>query len=111
MEKMEHFRDGKLYFHDELFLENIDGHLGFHLKSGGRKQWFGYFELKNDQHINVGDHYDLVLADGRQAVINAADVPASEVPGQNLHVAEFYVVGDVRNARRGLRDTGRHRLA
>lgn len=111
MERMEHFRDGKLYKGDRLLLENLDGHLGYHLKSGGRKQWFGYFELKSEQHIAAGEHFTLLLADGRQADLNAADVPASDVPGRNVHVAEFYVVGEVRSARRGLRDEGRHRLA
>lgn len=111
MERMEHFRDARLIKHGECILDHVDGHLGHHVKSGGRKQWFGYFELRTDQHIAAGEHYQLVFADGRQAEVNAADVPASEVPGRDIHVAEFYVVGEVASARRGLGSVAKPRLA
>jgi hypothetical protein len=107
---MEHFRGATLMKHGQMVVEDVDGHLGHHVKSGGRKQWFGYFELRNNQHITAGEHYQLHLADGRQAEVNAADVPASEVPGRDVHVAEFYVVGDVTTARRGLGVVGKPRL-
>ena len=67
MERMEHFRDARLMKHEAVVLDQLDGHLGHHVKSGDRKQWFGYFELKNDQHIVAGEHYQLVLSDGRVA--------------------------------------------
>jgi hypothetical protein len=108
MERMEHFRGAKLMDAELVVLENVEGYLGAHIKAHGRKQWHGYFELDNNQHVEAGAHYQLVLSDGRQAEINAADIRGSEVPGRSTHVVEFYVVGDVRNTRRGLRDAGRH---
>lgn len=104
MEKMEHFREGRLLKDEQVVIEKIDGHLGCHLKSQGRKQWFGYFELRSDQHVPAGSHYRLELADGRVAEINASDVQNSNVAGTDLHIAEFYVVGEVRSPRRGLRE-------
>lgn len=109
MEKMEHFREARLMDGDLVVMESIEGHLGHHVKSGGRKQYFGYFELHSHQHIEAGAHYQLVLSDGRVAEINASDVRNSDVPGSDLHVAEFYVVGDIRAKGRGLRDDGRRR--
>lgn len=110
---MEHFRDACLMDGDREVLSHVDGHLGFHVKSGGRKQYFGYFELHSHQHIEAGAHYQLTLSDGRVAEVNASDVRDSDVPGSDLHVAEFYVVGDLRSRSRGLRDDGarRSRLA
>lgn len=107
MDRMEHFRDARLLDGDSTVLERVEGYLGAHVKSHGRKQWHGYFELTDDQHVQSGAHYQLMLPDGRMAEINAADVPGSEIPGRHRHIAEFYVVGDVRGARRGLRDETR----
>jgi hypothetical protein len=107
MERMEHFRDAKLMDGERVVLQGVEGYLGAHIKAHGRKQWHGYFELTNDQHVESGAHYQLHLHDGRLAEINAADIRGSEVPGRQTHVVEFYVVGDVRHARRGLRDEGR----
>jgi hypothetical protein len=107
MERMEHFRDARLLDGETVVLEHVEGYLGAHIKAHGRKQWHGYFELANDQHVVSGAHYQLVLADGRLAEINAADIRGSDVPGRHTHVAEFYVVGDIRSQRRGLREEGR----
>lgn len=109
MEKMEHFRDATLMDGDRLVMDHVEGHLGHHVKSGGRKQYFGYFELHSHQHIEAGAHYQLILPDGRVAEINASDIQNSEQRGTDLHVAEFYVVGEIRNKRRGLRDDSQHR--
>lgn len=103
MEKMEHFRDARLMDGERVVMEHVEGHLGHHLKSGNRKQYFGYFELHSYQHIEAGAHYQLELTDGRIADINASDVRNSDVPGSDLHVAEFYVVGDLRKRGRSLR--------
>jgi hypothetical protein len=113
MERMEHFRDARLVDGATTILEHVEGYLGAHVKAHGRKQWHGYFELTNDQHVMAGAHYQLVLADGRIADINAADIRGSEVPGRQTHVVEFYVVGDLRGNRRGsLRDeVRRHSLS
>ncbi len=104
MEKMEHFRNARLMDGSKEILNDLEGHLGFHEKSHGRKQWHGYFELGRDQHIAAGVHLQLILADGRVAEINASDIQGSNQPGRERHVAEFYVVGDIRKERRGLRD-------
>lgn len=106
MERMEHFRHAKVLEGDTAVLDDVEGHLGFHVKSQGRKQWHGYFELTRDQHLKSGVRYELVLADGRHAEINAADIPDSERAGAATHIADFYVVGEVRNYRRGLHDDG-----
>lgn len=106
MERMEHFRHAKVLEGETVALDDIEGHLGFHLKAGGRKQWHGYFELTRDQHLRAGVHYELVLSDGRHAEINASDVPDSERAGSDRHIAHFYVVGEVRSSRRGLADDG-----
>jgi hypothetical protein len=111
MDKMEHFREAKLYDGDALLIEHLDGHIGCHQKSPTRKQWHGYFELTADQHIPPGVHYRLVLTDGRTAEINAAEVQNSDVPGSHIHVAEFYVVGELKKAGRSLRDGNRRSLA
>jgi hypothetical protein len=108
MERMEHFRDAKLMDGERVVLAGVEGYLGAHVKAHGRKQWHGYFELTNDQHVEAGGHYQLHLGDGRVAEINAADIRGSEHPGRHTHVAEFYVIGELRNARRGLKDAGRH---
>lgn len=110
MERMEHFRDARLLDGETLVLDRVEGYLGVHVKAHGRKQWHGYFELADDQHVAAGAHYQLQLADGRTAEINAADVPGSDVPGRRVHVAEFYVIGEIRNNRRGLRDDGRRHV-
>jgi hypothetical protein len=106
MERMEHFRHAKVLEGEAVVLDDVEGHLGFHEKAHGRKQWHGYFELGPHQHLKAGSHYELQLADGRHAEINAADVPASERAGAATHIADFYVVGEVRSHRRGLRDDG-----
>lgn len=104
MDRMEHFRNARVVSGDSVVLDSVDGYLGFHVKAHGRKQWHGYFELTKDQHLEAGARYNLLLADGRLADINAADVRDSDTPGKQVHIAEFYVVGDVRQQRRGLRD-------
>ena len=104
MERMEHFREARLLDGDRVVMEHLDGHLGHHVKAAGRKQYFGYFELHHHQHIEAGAHYQLELPDGRVAEINASDVRNSEQTGTDLHVAEFYVVGEIRGRRRGLHD-------
>jgi hypothetical protein len=109
MERMEHFRNAKLYSGDQVVMENVEGHLGFHSKSNGRKQWFGYFELHSNQHLEAGAHYKLELADGRVAELNASDVRNSEQRGTDIHVAEFYVIGEIHRHRRNLRDDGTRR--
>jgi hypothetical protein len=109
MEKMEHFRNARLMDGQRELLNNLEGYLGFHEKAHGRKQWHGYFELTHDQHITAGAHLQLMLADGRVAEINASDIQGSDQPGRQKHVAEFYVVGDIRKERRGLRDDTQHR--
>jgi hypothetical protein len=96
MPHMEHFRNGKVYSGDQLLMEEIDGHLAHRDKPGGRKEWFGYFEVPVDKHIEGGAHYTLVLPDGRVAEINAADIRGSEAPGRKTHAVEFYVCGEVR---------------
>lgn len=106
MDRMEHFRHAKVLEGETVVLDDVEGHLGFHAKAGGRKQWHGYFELSRDQHLQVGVRYELVLADGRLAEINASDVPDSDRAGGATHMAHFYVVGELRNARRGLKDDG-----
>jgi hypothetical protein len=111
MERMEHFRDAKIQENGQVVLDHVEGYLGFHNKTHNRKQWHGYFELKKDQHVSAGIHLELQLADGRVAEINAAEVRDSDTPGRDIHIAEFYVIGDVRMARRGLRDGAqRHTL-
>jgi hypothetical protein len=111
MERMEHFHDGKLFNGETLALEGVEGHLGYHVKAHGRKQWFGYFELANEQRVDSGARYRLMLRDGRTADINAADIPASDSHNRGRHVVEFYVMGEVRGgARRGM-EPGPHRLA
>ena len=109
MDRMEHFRDATVTDGDREVFAHAEGYLGFHEKSHGRKQWHGYFELNKDQHLVSGAHYQLHLTDGRVAEINAADVQGSDTPGKDVHIAEFYVVGEIRAMRRGLRDDGRHR--
>ncbi len=106
MERMEHFRHARVLEGEAVVLDDVEGHLGFHAKAGGRKQWHGYFELADHQHLRAGVRYDLQLADGRQAEINAADVPDSGRAGAASHIAHFYVVGEFRNSRRGLKDDG-----
>jgi hypothetical protein len=113
MEKMEHFRNGKLLDGDKAVLEGVDGHLGFHARAHGRREWYGYFELPADKHVVAGAHYNLVLEDGRTAEIYAEDIRASNTPGKATHVAMFYVIGDVRGrtgsgsgGQRSLRDGG-----
>ena len=107
MERMEHFREARLLDGETVVLERVEGYLGSHIKAHGRKQWHGYFELASDQHVTSGARYQLVFPDGRIAEINAADIRGSDVPGRHTHVAEFYVIGDIRGHRRGLRDEGR----
>lgn len=107
MERMEHFRDARLLDGETTVLEHVEGYLGAHVKSHGRKQWHGYFELDSEQHVATGAHYQLVLPDGRMAEINAADIRDSDIPGRRTHVAEFYVIGEIRSHRRNLRDDGR----
>jgi hypothetical protein len=109
MERMEHFRHAKVLDGDKTVLDDVEGHLGFHEKAHGRKQWHGYFELTREQHLTSGVRYELMLADGRHAEINAADVPDSERVGAETHIADFYVVGELRSFRRGLRDDGTRR--
>jgi hypothetical protein len=104
MDRMEHFREAKILENGQVVLDHVEGYLGFHAKPNGRKQWHGYVELKPDQHVSAGVHLELQMADGRVAEINAAEVRDSDTPGRNIHIAEFYVIGDVRMARRGLRD-------
>ncbi len=111
MERMEHFQGARLFDGDQLLLEDLNGHLGHHTKPNGRKQWFGYFELRHDQHIEAGMHYRLELADGRTAELTASDVRDSEPSGTDVHAAEFYVVGELHGMRRGLSDDTSHRHA
>lgn len=104
MERMEHFRNARLVDGDNEALAGIEGYLGFHVKSQGRKQWYGYFELTKDQHVAAGAHYTLVLTDGRAGEIHAADVRSSDAPNKNVHIAEFYVIGEFKIQRRGLKE-------
>lgn len=106
MEKMEHFREARLLEGERVVMEGLDGHLGFHARSGGRKEWYGYFELPDSQHLEAGVHYDLILEDGRKAEIYAGDVQGSHEPGKK-HVTMFYVIGDIQNQRKmGLSGSG-----
>ena len=100
MEHTEHFRGAKLMDGDRVVLESVDGHLSSRQRSKTRTEWFGYFELNDEQHIPPGSHYQLFLQDGRNAEIFAEDLQQSEVPGKHIHIAMFYVVGDLRGKRR-----------
>ncbi len=101
MDKMEHFRGAKLMDGKKEVLADLEGYIGCHEKGHGRRQWHGYFELTKEQHITAGVHLLLVLPDARVAEINAADIQGSDMPGKNKHVAEFYVIGELRVQRRG----------
>jgi hypothetical protein len=107
MERMEHFHSARLTEGDKTILDNLDGYLGFHIRSQGRKQWYGFFELSNDQQIVMGVRYRLTLQDGRSVDIHAADVPDSDPKHLGKHMVEFYVSGELRERRRGMESSGR----
>lgn len=109
MSHMEHFRDGKLFEGERLVIEGLEGELAYREKSGGRKQWFGYFEVGSQTQIAAGSHYNLKLPDGRHAEINASDIRNSDVPGKATHAVEFYVVGEVRGQSRRSLEHGTRR--
>ena len=100
MERLEHFRGARLLDGDRVVLESVSGHLSSRQRSKTRTEWFGYFELGDEQHIPPGSHYQLTLQDGRHAEIFAEDLQHSDVPGQHIHVAMFYVVGEIGGQRR-----------
>ena len=105
MDRMEHFRGARLKDKatEKEILSNVEGFLGQHMK-GSRMQWHGYFELAKDQHVPSGVHLLLVLPDNRVADLIAAEVRDSNSPGKTVHIAEFYVTGEPRLQKRGLRD-------
>lgn len=91
MDKMEHIR-GKVLQDDAVVLEHVDGFLNCHEQKGGKKTFYGYFELEMDRSklLNAGTCYRLVLADGRKCNIYTEIVPSNS-PGKC--VAEFHVAG------------------
>jgi hypothetical protein len=110
-QSIEHFRGAKIFEGDRLIVENVEGELTFREKSGGRREWHGFIEVPNTVHIEGGAHLKLVLADHREAQINAADIRGSEVAGRMTHAVEFYVLGDLHGAGRGrLTTSGPRRL-
>ncbi len=108
---LEHFRGGKLLDDEATLVDGLEGHLTFRLKSGGRKEWHGYFELPADCHVEPGTHYRLVLADGRYADITSGDIDGTAGAGGKTHLAAFYVVGEVHApGRRAAIEPGRKSL-
>ena len=91
MERMEHIR-GSVVDGDEVVLEGVDGYLASHEQKGGRKSFYGYFEMPTER-LKVLHHercYRLVLADGRKGNIYTEVIP-SNVPGNSI--AEFHISG------------------
>ena len=101
MERMEHVR-GQLLDGDQVVLEPIEGYLGCHAMSNGRKTWFGNFALPADKRpsVVVGNRYKLVLGDGRSGDIYVDIHDDSGHPGD--YTAEFQIIGGLKD-RRGLR--------
>ena len=97
---IEHFRGARVYQGELVIVDNVEGELTYREKSGGRREWHGFIEVPNTIHIEGGAHLKLVLADHREAEINAADIRGSEVAGRTTHAVEFYVVGDLHGAGR-----------
>jgi hypothetical protein len=98
---LEHFRGAKVYEGERVLLDNAEGELTYREKSGGRREWHGFIEVPNSIHIEAGAHLKLVLADRREAEINAADIRGSEIAGRATHAVEFYVAGDLHVPGRG----------
>jgi hypothetical protein len=94
MERMEHFR-GKLLNGEEVFLDQIEGYLGFHTTSSGHKTWFGHFEIPIEQRANVnpGIRYKLFLSDGRNGELYV-DLHDSNTPGKCT--GEFQLIGTLK---------------
>ena len=110
MDRMEHFHGAKVLDGEKVVLDGVEGHLGCHVRAAGRKQWYGYFELDDTQHLDAGARYRLDFGDGRHADINAADIDGQTKAGPGRHVAQFYVVGEVRGHGHRRLDHGPRRL-
>lgn len=94
---MEHFHAATIVLGDQTVMEHVDGILACREKASHRQEWHGYFETTQAVPIEPGLHYQLRLADGRQAEIHAGEIRQADPTGVRMHVVEFYVVGELRH--------------
>lgn len=95
MERLVHFKGRLLNEEDQPVLEDVDGYYGCHALPGGRKSWYGNFDLTADQHSKLasGVRYRLIMEDGKSGDIYM-DIHDSNVPGHET--AEFQIVGGLK---------------
>jgi hypothetical protein len=96
MERLEHFRGRLLDGEEHVVLDPVDGYVGCHQLPGGRKTWYGNFDLTTEQHnqVSTSERYRLVLGDGRSGDI-FLDIHPSNVDGHDT--AEFQIIGGLKD--------------
>jgi hypothetical protein len=56
---------GQLMRDGQVVADGLNGKFEIEVKRDGSESWTGFFSLPSGATVNVGEAYDLVLADGR----------------------------------------------